>query len=460
MDDTVIAISHNLGQLPWANFAAAVVIMFAIRAAFNLAMSRWHMAAPNEWLLLLQNGELVKAGIGMSCFCPPGAQVVKFPSSMQETTFTASQATKQRAGVSVTGKAYWSIYRPSEEDPDGPFRAFKSLNGLADGDFKAGNEKVTTLAISTIRDAVSKMSIVEVMTSREELKERVKADITPIFRGWGMWLETVEILDVRVESKSLFDDMQYLRNDMLNFDTKADAHLSAEEAKMVAAKALESKKLASATEMAKQRADADAEQGVYAATQRLKREEGEAKLDESRQAMLVALESKKLATATTMAKQRADADTEQGVYAASQRLKREEGEAQLEEARQTIKLSTMAKEHELKLQALADKKIQEDLAVKQELEVARLKADQAHSLQQRKFELEATMTPVNLQKAALDATKDVYSTLPIRDVKLVALGEQGHSSGDGIDRGAAGGGLGSILPQVAAASEAWTAVSR
>merc|ERR1712146_543132 len=112
------------------------------------------------------------------------------------------------------------------------------------------------------------------------------------------------------------------------------------------------------------------------------------------------------------------------------RLKREEGEAQLEEARQTIKLSAMAKEHELQLQALADKKAQEDLAVKQELEVARLKADQTHSLQQRKFELEATMTPVNLQKAALDATKDVYSTLPIRDVKLVSLGDQGQF-GDG-----------------------------
>jgi len=396
MDEVGSAILQSLIRLPWGTLGAAIITILVMRAVFNLIMSRWHMAAPNEWLLLLHNGELVKAGIGMSCFCPPGAQVVKFPSSMQETTFTASQATKQRAGVSVTGKAYWSIYRPSEEDPDGPFRAFKSLNGLANGDFKAGNEKVTTLAISTIRDAVSKMSIVEVMTSREELKERVKADITPIFRGWGMWLETVEILDVRVESKSLFDDMQYLRNDMLNFDTKADAHLSAEEAKMVAAKALESKKLASATEMAKQRADADAEQGVYAATQRLKREEGEAKLDESRQAMLVALESKKLATATAISKQRADADTEQGVYAATQRLKREEGEAKLDEARQAMKLAAMIKEQELELQALADQKAREDLVVKQELEVALRKADQAHSLQQRKFELEATMTPVNL----------------------------------------------------------------
>merc|ERR550514_2204248 len=112
---------------------------------------------------------------------------------------------------------------------------------------------------------------------------------------------------------------------------------------MVASKALDTKKLATATEMAKQRADADAEQGVYAAKQRLKREEGEAKLDEARQAMLVAQESNKLATATEMAKQRADADAEQGLYAATQRLKREEGEAKLEESRQAMLIALESK---------------------------------------------------------------------------------------------------------------------
>lgn len=261
----------------------------------------------------------------------------------------------------------------------------------------AGNEKVQTLAISTIRDAVSKMSIVEVMTSREELKEKVKKDITPIFTGWGMWLETVEILDVRVESKSLFDDMQYLRTDMLNFDTKADAHLSAEEAKLVASKALDTKRLVSQTEMAKKRADADAEQGIYAATQR---------------------------------------------------LKREQGEAELEEARQAMTLAKMAKDQQIELQALSDRAECEDAAVKQALEVERIREDQAHFLRKQKFELEGTLTPTNLQMAGLESTAKIYSQLPLREVKLVSLG---------VDGAAGGGGLGSLLPQVAAASEAWTA---
>merc|ERR1719231_588944 len=186
---------------------------------------------------------------------------------------------------------------------------------------------------------------------------------------------------------------------------KADAHLAAEEAKMVASKALESKKLATATEMAKQRADADAEQGVYAATQRLKREEGEAKLDEARQA---------------------------------------------------IRLAKMQKEQEVELQALADQKVREDIEVQQLLEVEERKASQAHKLLTQKFELEATLTPINLQKAALDATTSVYSKLPIREVKLVSLGGDGGGGGTTTE---GGGGLAGILPQVAAATEAWTAVS-
>ena len=330
----------------------------------------------------------------MSCFCPPGAQVVRFPSTMQETTFTASQATKQRAGVSVTGKCYWSIYRPCAEDEDGPFRAFKSLTGLSDGDFTTGNEKVQTLAISTIRDAVSKMNIQEVMTSREALKERVKKDITPIFRGWGMWLETVEILDVRVESKSLFDDMQYLKTDDLDFDTKADAHLAAEQAKLTAQRLLDTDRLNSSLQVSKKRADTSSEQGIYEATSS---------------------------------------------------LKREEGEAALEEARQQMRLARMQKEHELRLQAVADAATVENAELEQKLAVAVAEAEQELGLRERSYKLDATLTPVNLQKAGLDATKEVYKNLPLREVKLVSMG-----GGEGS------GGLATLLPQI---SEAFKATS-
>lgn len=375
-----------------------VVALLTVRFIINECLSRWHCAMPNEWLLLINNGKLVKCGIGMSCFCPPGAQVVRFPSTMQETTFTASQATKQRAGISVTGKAYWSIYRPNADDPDGPFRAFKSLAGLVQGDFTAGNEKVETLAISCIRDAVSKMNIVEVMTSREELKERVKGDITPIFRGWGMWLETVEIIDVRVESRTLFDDMQYLRPDELDFDTKADAHLCAEQAKLSSQRLLDTEKLNVQLEVSKKRADTSAEQGIYEATQS---------------------------------------------------LKRDEGEAALEEARQQMRLARMEKEHALRMQQVADKTAVQNAELKQQLAMAKEKEAQEHELRQRRYELEATLTDTNIQMRAIDATKEIYTKLPLREVKLVSMGGADPSS---TSAGASG--LRSLLPAIGAGWEA------
>lgn len=434
---------------------AAIVVA---KLMYGAAMSRWHMAKPNEWMLLLRNGELVQAGVGLSAFCPPGSQIVRFPSTMQETEFTASQATKQRAGVSVTGKAYWSIYRPSKEDPDGPFRAFKSLSGLANGDFTAGNEKVKTLAISTIRDAVSNMTIMEVMTSRNDLKERVKADIIPIFRGWGMWLETVEILDVRVESRSLFDDMQYLRSDMLDFDTKADAHVAAEKAKLVAQSVLDADRLANKTHTAKQRANAEREQGVYAAQQQLKREEGEAQLEAARQQLKLdqlakeeAMQIARLAQQTTLAKQRADADTEQGVYAAQQRLRREEGEAELQEKRQQLELDRLAKQQQVAMKKLEDSALLQDADTQQQLKVEALKREQEHRLLSARYAIEADLTPANLTKAGIEATQAVFSNLPLRDVKLVSLAGSNGCVGDSSTGVGAG-----LLPNLA---ETWTALS-
>ena len=63
----------------------------------------------------------------------------------------------------------------------------------------------------------------------------------------------------------------------------------------------------------------------------------------------------------------------------------------------------------------------------------------------RSYKLDATLTPVNLQKAGLDATKEVYKNLPLREVKLVSMG-----GGEGS------GGLATLLPQI---SEAFKATS-
>ena len=47
-------------------------------------------SAPNEWLPLTSNGELIKRGISLSAFCPPGDQIAKFPPAIQESEYKSN----------------------------------------------------------------------------------------------------------------------------------------------------------------------------------------------------------------------------------------------------------------------------------------------------------------------------------------------------------------------------------
>ena len=66
----------------------------------------------------------------------------------------------------------------------------------------------------------------------------------------------------------------------------------------------------------------------------------------------------------------------------------------------------------------------------------------------RKIKLEATLTPINIQKASIDATKEIYAKFPLKEIKLVSMGDAG---------GAGSGGLSSLLPAIGAGWEALSA---
>merc|ERR1711907_869424 len=52
------------------------------------------------------------------------------------------------------------------------------------------------------------MKIMEILKNRDEVRDGVKEDIQKLIQGWGMWLETIEILDVQIASTNLFKQMQ------------------------------------------------------------------------------------------------------------------------------------------------------------------------------------------------------------------------------------------------------------
>jgi len=52
------------------------------------------------------------------------------------------------------------------------------------------------------------MTIGDVLKNRQKLRDGVADEIQKLINGWGMWLETIEILDVKIASNTLFKNLQ------------------------------------------------------------------------------------------------------------------------------------------------------------------------------------------------------------------------------------------------------------
>jgi hypothetical protein len=104
-----------------------IVVCFALNFAWEkvstFAATLWVEGRPDQWVLILNNGKLKKAGIGLRCFKGQFDQVAKFPAKMNQVGFESEQVTTEMQGVKVTGNLFWRI----DESEDGPFKAYTNL---------------------------------------------------------------------------------------------------------------------------------------------------------------------------------------------------------------------------------------------------------------------------------------------------------------------------------------------
>lgn len=163
-----------------------------------LLKNRFIEAEPNEWLVVIRNGQQQKAGVGLKTFLGLTDSYVKFPSKVEQVEFKANNVTKEMQGVVITGFAFWSVYR----DGDGPFRCYKYMEG---GD---ANRNVQAMCESALRNLIANSTLEEVLKNRNHLRDNMRNDLKDQFKGWGIWLETVEITEVTISSERLFKDLQ------------------------------------------------------------------------------------------------------------------------------------------------------------------------------------------------------------------------------------------------------------
>lgn len=189
---------HNLIAAP-PTFVWGLLGLSVSLASLGLYVSRrWVEAQPNEWLLVIQNGKMVKAGVGLKVLQTPLDTIVTFPSKVERVSFSANNVTVEMQGIVIEGFAFWSVYR----DGDGPFKCYKYMQGFD------ANESVRALCEGVLRNIIANSTIDEVMKNRDHMRNNMHAELNEQFKGWGIWLESVEITDVKISSERLFKDLQ------------------------------------------------------------------------------------------------------------------------------------------------------------------------------------------------------------------------------------------------------------
>jgi uncharacterized membrane protein YqiK len=108
-------------------------------------------------------------------------------------------------GLKVSAMIVWTINR----EGDGPMKAYKNLGeDLMLGDPKIANALISSMASAIIRNCIANSTIDQIIKNRDELKAKIIASLNVVTIGWGVWLETVEITDVKISSGKLFKNLQ------------------------------------------------------------------------------------------------------------------------------------------------------------------------------------------------------------------------------------------------------------
>ena len=185
-------------------YVVIVALRVAVLKASAYVASLWVEGAPNEWVLLMRNGEMVRAAIGLRCFRGPFDQVARFPAKIYKCNFEAEQVTSEMQGVKVTGMLVWTINRMK----DGPFNAYKNLGDISSGNPRSANDSLTAEASAVVRGCIANSTIEVMIRDRNMLRDAIRKEMFEVVKGWGVWLETIEITDVKISSQALFKDLQ------------------------------------------------------------------------------------------------------------------------------------------------------------------------------------------------------------------------------------------------------------
>lgn len=131
--------------------------------------------------------------------------MITIPSKINKVEFQCQQVTKEMQGIQINGSIIWSIYRMDE----GPYIAYKRLGSdITSNSPKTANTNLVSQASAIVRSVISNATLKQMLSDRTYIRDEVVSGMKSQVQGWGIWLESVEITDVKIMSSTLFKDLQ------------------------------------------------------------------------------------------------------------------------------------------------------------------------------------------------------------------------------------------------------------
>ncbi|MCB9639600.1 MAG: hypothetical protein H6727_11970 [Myxococcales bacterium] len=394
----------------WEDIKIWWLVLGALVGLVAWVWSRFESAEPNQWLLLVRNGQLIKAGIGIRLWRRLGDMVVYFTSTMQRVTFETQVFTKENQPVVLRGFVLWSV----SDGVGDPFLAFSKLGienkrgHSKDGNFHHALNRAQYQAFRRILEASLRKGVVHIplptlLAEPTTLVGSVEEQLRAAVLGWGVKLETLEVTGVEVVESSLFSDLQAAYVE----ESRRDALKIRLEAK----KRRDEMELEQGRDLALKRAQTQREQEVQIAQIALEKEEEKARLFEQE------LASRK------------------GQLAQQSALDELQLEAQhkLEEQRVSLEYARRLEEERLQasLQEVQQQRLMQETKARVEretlLEQAQLQKQAEHDALEEKKSV--PVRQAEIQKMMIQETAEALRGLPLRDIRWISTGEQGGPSG-------------------------------
>ena len=121
-------------SLKWMAPLFVLYLLYQLgKFVFEFIQTQYVCGDPNQWVVIIREGEQHDAGIGLTCYKTPWDSVAIFPSRNVKVEVKTEQVTVEMQGIGVSTMLEWTI------DKNHPLKAYKNLD-LASGNFNKAND--------------------------------------------------------------------------------------------------------------------------------------------------------------------------------------------------------------------------------------------------------------------------------------------------------------------------------